>query len=40
VTLELEDGRRLTSRLAGTPLIEVGDRVEIGIDEVVLFPAG
>jgi iron(III) transport system ATP-binding protein len=38
LTLELADGRTLTSRIGNTPMLEVGDRVDIGIDEVVVFP--
>ncbi len=36
--LALPDGRKLTSRIGNTPMLEVGDRVDIGVDEVVVFP--
>jgi iron(III) transport system ATP-binding protein len=36
--LELPDGRRLRSRIGPTLALDVGDRVAIGIDELVLFP--
>ena len=36
--LELHDGRRIRSRIGPTLALQVGDRVAIGIDELVLFP--
>jgi iron(III) transport system ATP-binding protein len=36
--LELHDGRRIRSRIGPSPALRVGDRVAIGIDELVLFP--
>jgi iron(III) transport system ATP-binding protein len=36
--LEFPDGRRLRTRIGPSPLLKVGDRVDIGIDELVLFP--
>jgi len=36
--LELVDGRLLRSRIGPGPMLVPGDRVEIGIDEMVLFP--
>jgi iron(III) transport system ATP-binding protein len=37
--LEFPDGRRLQSRIGATPHFATGDRAEVGIDEVVVFPA-
>ncbi len=38
LVLELPGGRRITSRIGSNRLLATGDRVDIGIDEVVLFP--
>ena len=38
VTLEFPDGISLASRLASLPLLAIGDRVEICVDRVVVFP--
>ena len=38
VVLEFPDGRRLQSRIGPTPHFHNGDRVEVAIAEVVLFP--
>jgi iron(III) transport system ATP-binding protein len=40
LVLELPGGRRITSRIGSNRLLATGDRVDIGIDEVVLFPRG
>ena len=40
LVLELPGGRRITSRIGSSRLLATGDRVDIGIDEVVLFPRG
>ncbi len=39
IVLELADGRRLTARTDSSAAVAPGDRVDIGIDEVVIFPA-
>ncbi len=38
IVLELADGRRLTARTGSNAAVAPGDRVDIGIDEVVIFP--
>jgi iron(III) transport system ATP-binding protein len=38
LVLEFGDGRRLQSRIGASPIFASGDRVEVGIDEVVVFP--
>ena len=40
ITLEFPDGRRLTSRTGNSPMLNIGDRVDIGVDEVVIFARG
>ncbi len=40
VTLHLDDGRRLLSRMGPAPAFRPGDRVDIEIDHIVTFPAG
>ncbi len=37
--VRLPDGHTLRSRIGPTPSLRIGDRVAIGIDELVLFPA-
>jgi iron(III) transport system ATP-binding protein len=39
LVLEFPDGRRLQSRIGASPRFANGDRAEVGIDEVVVFPA-
>lgn len=39
LVLEMTDGARLRSRIGHVPGLGVGDRVDLGIDELVLFPA-
>ena len=36
--LELPDGRRISARVGTYPSLDIGDRVDIGLDEVVVFP--
>ncbi|HSF87146.1 MAG TPA: ABC transporter ATP-binding protein [Acidimicrobiia bacterium] len=38
LVLELEDGHRLAARTGSNTVVAPGDRVDIGIDEVVVFP--
>ncbi len=38
LVLELKDGRRLTARVGSGATAAPGDRVDLGIDEVVVFP--
>ncbi len=38
LVIELADGRRITSRIGSNSFVSPGDRVDIGIDEVVVFP--
>ena len=38
ITLELADGRRLLSRTKPSPVFDVGDRVNVEVDEVMAFP--
>ena len=38
VLIEFSDGRRINARIASGPVYSEGDRVEVGVDEVVLFP--
>jgi iron(III) transport system ATP-binding protein len=38
ITLELADGRRLLSRAKPSPVFDVGDRVNVEVDEVMAFP--
>jgi iron(III) transport system ATP-binding protein len=37
LVLEFADGRTVTSRIGNSPRLEIGDTVDIGVDEVVLF---
>lgn len=39
LVLEMQDGVRLRSRIGHVQRLSVGDRVDLGIDELVLFPA-
>ncbi|MDX1690399.1 MAG: ABC transporter ATP-binding protein [Acidimicrobiia bacterium] len=39
ITLSLDDGRRLLSRMGPGPVLRPGDRVDVEIDHVVAFPA-
>jgi iron(III) transport system ATP-binding protein len=39
LVLELANGRRLAARIGSNAAVSPGDRVDIGIDEVVVFPA-
>lgn len=40
LVLELPSGRRIAARIGSNRLLATGDRVDIGIDEVVVFPKG
>jgi iron(III) transport system ATP-binding protein len=37
VVLELPDGRRLNSRIGASPMFAIGDHVDVGVDEIVVF---
>jgi iron(III) transport system ATP-binding protein len=39
LVLELDNGRRLAARTGSNAAVAPGDRVDIGIDEVVVFPS-
>lgn len=36
--LELPDGQRIQSRIGPRPILTAGERVMLGIDEVVVYP--
>lgn len=38
--LEFADGREITSRIGDTRTVGIGDRVDIGVEELVVFPDG
>jgi hypothetical protein len=38
ITLELANSCRLLSRTKPSPVFDVGDRVNVGVDEVMAFP--
>jgi iron(III) transport system ATP-binding protein len=40
VVLELPDGQRVQSRIGPRPLLDSGDRVSLGIDEVLVYSTG
>jgi iron(III) transport system ATP-binding protein len=40
VLIEFADGRRLRARVSAGPVYAAGDRVQVGVDEVVVFPKG
>ena len=40
LVLEFGDGRRITSRVGAGPRFATGDRAEVGVDEIVVVPAG
>ncbi|MDJ0961204.1 MAG: ABC transporter ATP-binding protein [Acidimicrobiia bacterium] len=37
IVLELPDGRRVNSRVGASPTFVIGDRADVGIDEIVVF---
>jgi iron(III) transport system ATP-binding protein len=38
IVLEFPDGRRLNSRIGASPTFTIGDRADVGVDEIVVFP--
>ena len=37
IVLEFPDGRRVNSRVGSSPTFAIGDRAEVGVDEIVVF---
>ncbi len=40
VLIEFANGRRLKARISAGPVYAAGDKVQVGVDEVVVFPKG